>query len=74
MFKCCSSSQESKNADGDVNVSLNDQTNNELVTVIILDLTNVEFIDDSAFKVLNKCFNDYKSDGIQILLTNCHGR
>ena len=33
---------------------------------------NVEFIDEAGFKILKKCIQEYKSDGVRLVLTNCH--
>ena len=73
MFKCCKSQKEESAGDAEVSTSLNDQQNSGNVSTVILDLSNVEFIDEAAFKVVEKCVQDYKLDGIRLVFTNCHG-
>lgn len=78
MFKCCASNREkeARNADSEASMSLNDQSASEKRTkfsIIILDFSNVEFVDDAAFKILKKLIESYKSDGIRVVLANCHG-
>ena len=41
--------------------------------LIIIDFTCVQFIDEFAFKCLEKIQKEYKNNGVEIVLTNCNG-
>lgn len=44
------------------------------ISVIILDCTNIQFIDEAGFKALKESINGYLNDGFKFFLTNCHGK
>lgn len=49
------------------------KSDSKKISVIILDCTNIQFIDESGFKSLSGCIAEYSKSGIRIVLTNCHG-
>jgi hypothetical protein len=82
-LKCCNNSNEPENnveIDCENNQELNELNNistkkqtKKYFKLIIIDFTCVQFIDEFAFKCLEKIQKEYKNDGVEIVLTNCNG-
>lgn len=60
--------------DNEDNQNILEQGRSKQVTFIILDCTNIQYIDEAGFNSLKSSINEYEAIGVRIFLTNCHGK
>lgn len=63
----------SANGDKDTK-SKNQALKNKEFKIMIIDFSRVNFVDENGVKCLQKIFNEYKKDGVRVILTNCNSK
>lgn len=53
---------------------MEESVTSEKLRVIIIDCTNIQFIDEAGVNSLRSTIENYESVGVRIVLTNCHGK
>ena len=53
---------------------MEESVTSEKLRVIIIDCTNIQFIDEAGVNSLRSTIENYESVGVRIILTNCHGK
>lgn len=43
------------------------------MNVIVIDMTLVQFVDETGVKCLNLIYDEYTKDNVRLLFTNCNG-
>lgn len=56
-----------------INNNENDSLNNKKFETIIINFSNVQFVDEAGCKCLKEIIKDYESDKIQIIFACCNG-
>jgi anti-anti-sigma regulatory factor len=56
-----------------VNKEENLKFNANEMNVIVLDMTLVQFVDETGVKCLNLIYDEYTKDNVRFLFTNCNG-
>ena len=62
------------------NTTTSDAQNSSIMSVakyykvIVLDCTQVQFVDESAVKTLKEIINEYKKENVKFYMTNCSGK